>query len=75
MNKPLSEFHNYIAIQLNDTHPAIAIVELMRILVDFERLPWKQAWAVTSKTFGYTNHNVNPEVLGKLGCFLTFYMI
>ncbi|KLU85991.1 glycogen phosphorylase [Magnaporthiopsis poae ATCC 64411] len=60
-----SEFSDQVAIQLNDTHPTLAVVELQRILVDLEGLEWDQAWKIVQNTFGYTNHTVLPEALEK----------
>jgi starch phosphorylase len=56
-------FAEKTAIQLNDTHPALAVPELMRLLVDLEGLTWDAAWELTTQTFGYTNHTVMPEAL------------
>jgi starch phosphorylase len=61
--RTFDRFADKVAIQLNDTHPALAIPELMRLLVDGEELTWEEAWAVTTATFGYTNHTVMPEAL------------
>jgi glycogen phosphorylase len=54
---------NHAAIQLNDTHPAVAIAEMMRLLVDVQGMPWTHAWEVTTATFSYTNHTLLPEAL------------
>jgi glycogen phosphorylase len=59
----LEQFHEKFAVQLNDTHPAIAIAELMRLLLDDYAVPWSEAWNVTTRTFAYTNHTLLPEAL------------
>ena len=65
LDRPLESFHEKWAVQLNDTHPAIAVAELMRLLVDEHGLDWDPAWNVTRNTFGYTNHTLLPEALEK----------
>jgi glycogen phosphorylase len=60
---PVEALPEKAAIQLNDTHPSLAVAELMRLLVDEERVPWKVAWDVTVRTFAYTNHTLLPEAL------------
>jgi starch phosphorylase len=59
----LRSLPDHAAVQLNDTHPAIAVAELMRILVDLHDIPWEEAWPITRATISYTNHTLLPEAL------------
>ena len=61
----IRKFHEKVTCQLNDTHPTVAVAELMRILVDEEDLTWEEAWDVTTKTCAYTNHTIMAEALEK----------
>ena len=63
--KNLDKFHEKYACQMNDTHPAISIAELMRLLVDVHGMAWDKAWHITTNTFAYTNHTLLPEALEK----------
>ncbi len=62
---PIQEFSDHWAVQLNDTHPSIAVAELMRLLLDEKNLSWEQAWDIVTRTLSYTNHTLLPEALEK----------
>jgi starch phosphorylase len=65
LGRPLESFHEKWAVQLNDTHPSVAVAELMRLLIDEHGLDWGTAWNITGRTFAYTNHTLLPEALEK----------
>ena len=62
---PIEHFPEYYQVQLNDTHPAVAVAEIMRLLVDERHMEWDKAWEITSKSVAYTNHTLLPEALEK----------
>ncbi|KAG0268038.1 Non-essential glycogen phosphorylase [Actinomortierella ambigua] len=70
-----SDFPEQVAIQLNDTHPTLAIVELQRILVDEEQLNWDDAWEIVTRTFAFTNHTVLPEAMEKWSVPMFEYLL
>jgi len=74
-DKSLFDFPSKVAIHLNDTHPAIAIAELMRILVDENHISWETAWNITRQTFAYTNHTLLQEALEKWSVPLIEYLL
>lgn len=74
-NPDWNDFPKKAALQLNDTHPAIAAVEFLRILIDEEKLPWNEAWKIMHDSFSYTNHTVLPEALETWSVGLLGYLL
>ncbi|GBG96772.1 glycogen/starch/alpha-glucan phosphorylase [Lactococcus termiticola] len=62
---PISQIHEYVAVHINDTHPALCVPEFMRLLIDDWGLAWEQAWEITVKVMSYTNHTILPEAMEK----------
>ena len=71
----VTDFHRKFAVQLNDTHPAIAVAELMRLLVDEEGVTWDKAWEITTASLSYTNHTLLPEALETWGVALFEHLL
>src|ERR671919_2178047 len=74
-HQTFDDFPAKVAIQLNDTHPALAVAELMRMLIDEQELSWKSAWEITQATMGYTNHTLLPEAMEKWPVSLLEYVL
>jgi glycogen phosphorylase len=74
-HESLEQFPSKAAIQMNDTHPALTVAELMRMFVDEYRMPWEQAWPLTVDTLGYTNHTLLPEALERWPFDLLSYVL